>query len=718
MSIRFDKATSRLILNTKHTQYIIKILHNKYPVHLYYGKKLKNNDIDFVNHLSYFTPYRDIENEAVSLNNESLEYPYYGYDEYRTTSVRIKNSNGNSVTHFTYRKHRVFKGRYVIESLPCAEPENGTQTLEIELFDEISSCTLKLYYTVFEDSDVITRYSVIENIGTNSVEIEKMMSLSLDFPEAEYDTITLCSKVQIEERNVVRTPVTYGNHSIFSRRGASSHYFNPFTAVVGRNTTEEKGIAYGFNLVYSGNFLSEIEKTANLPVRYQTGIGSDNFSWHLCPGEMFETPEAVMTFTEKGIGQMSRNMHSFIRKHILPEERISPRPVVLNSWEAVLFDINEELLINFTDESRKYGIDMLVMDDGWFGKRYSDNAGLGDWYENREKFPCGLKAFVDKVKAKGIKFGIWIEPEMVNPDSDLYRAHPDWILGVPGIEPSRSREQYVLDMSNPDVIDYLKNIFEKTLGDVPIDYIKWDMNRNMSEVGSFYLPAERQGEVAHRYIIGVYSLLKWFRERFKDIMIETCSGGGGRYDLGMMKYGEQIWTSDHTWPDRRIRIQAGSMIAYPASTMSCHVSNPGEETEEMDFRFKVAICGMLGYEFNILNIPDNIKEQIPKQIEIYRKCENLIKYGDFYKLYDPFKTDISAYYYVNTDSTEILLTFLQQDTEKPLKEYTLKIKRAKKSAVYKDILSGATYYGDELIKGIKVKSDNKRSGKLFHFKMV
>jgi len=715
MSIKFDRQKNQFIIRTKNTLYITELVSGKYPCHVYYGKKDRQEHKYGVG-LHSFSPYvHEDDGRIVSLDEAFLETPYFGSGDFRATALRIKNKDGNSVTRFVYKKHKIFKGRKAITRLPYAEDDN-VQTLELILEDNVTECVLHLYFTVFEDYDVISRYAMLENKGDAKVEIEKFMSLSLDIPGREWDMISLHG-AHCWERNTCRTPVRMGNQSVFSRRGASSHQFNPFIAVAAHKATEDTGAAYGFNFVYSGNFLSEVEQGQDEHTRIQVGIGSENFGWILEKGEVFETPEAVMTFSDKGIGQMSRNFHKFTRSCILPKDTEEHRPVVLNSWEACYFNIDENVLVDFAKESKKYGIDMLVMDDGWFGKRVNDSAGLGDWFENRDRFPDGLKAFAERVKAQGVKFGIWIEPEMVNPDSDLYRAHPEWSLRVPGRENSLSRRQLVLDMSNPEVVEYLKASFEKTFGDVPIDYIKWDMNRHLSEVGSDFLPPERQIEVPHRYMLGVYDLLRWFRERFPNLVIETCSGGGGRYDLGMMKYGNQIWTSDNTNPDMRTIIQYGSSMAYPASTMSCHVSHPGDSEKEMDYRWCVAVEGMLGYELNILHIDEKIKNMIPKQIAEYKSFEHLIKDGDFYRIVSPkCIPDFTSYYYVNEDNSEILLSFVQNGNMEKPKKAKLSVKRADKEAIYTDIRTGEEYTGEQLKKGIEIVSQSEKFARVWYFK--
>lgn len=712
MSISYNTETNQFILETANSVYITEIVHGKYPCHVYYGKK-DGAEHRFSRPLHSFSPYVEEDGGIFSLDEAFLETPYFGSGDFRATSLKIKNKYGNSVTKFFYKDYRIFPGRREITRLPFAESDE-CETLELTLTDDVTGCTLRLYFTVFAKYDVISRYATVENNGDAPVELQKFMSLSLDIPGREWDMISLHG-AHCWERNTCRTPIRMGSQSVFSRRGASSHQFNPFIAVCAHDATEANGETYGFNFVYSGNFLSEVEQGQDEHTRVAVGIGSENFGWLLSPGETFETPEAVVTYTTEGIGQMSRNFHKFVRGCILPEDKSPLRPVVLNSWEACYFNIDENVLVDFARESKKYGIDMLVMDDGWFGKRLSDNAGLGDWFENRDRFPDGLKAFAERVKAEGVSFGIWIEPEMVNPDSDLYRAHPEWTLRVPGRENSLSRRQLVLDMSNPDVVEYLKASFEKTFGDVPIDYIKWDMNRHLSEVGSDFLPPEKQIEVPHRYMLGVYDLLRWFRSRFPDLVIETCSGGGGRYDLGMMKYGHQIWTSDNTNPAFRTIVQYGSSLAYPASTMSCHVSHPGSSEKEMDFRWCVAIEGMLGYELNILHIDENIKSMIPKQIAEYREYEPLIKDGDFYRVVNPSKTpDFSAYYYVNDDNSKILLSFIQNGDMEDYRKAVVAVRRADPDAVYVDKRTGYEYTGAQLIRGIEMQSQKEKYARVWY----
>ena len=699
MSIFFSPSANQFILNTKKTTYAFDISKDRYLRHLYYGKKVNESHSPEDNDCYSFAPYLAAYGDHWSTDIFSQECSFFGSGDFRADALRLRGSDGTGVTEFIYDSYRIFEGRHSLDGLPEARADETTQTLEISLVDPITECRLYLYYTVFEKEDVISRYMVIENRGEKSVKIEKCMSLMLDLERSDLDMVSLYGS-HPHECNYQRVPLHHGTQSISSRRGGTSHQYNPFFALCSRKATEEKGDVYGFNFVYSGCFLNEVEVDQQNHTRVLVGLGSECFSYTIDSGERFCSPEAVMTYSNAGFGCMSRNFHSFIRSHILPPEALKPHPIVLNTWEACLFNIQEETLLQFADEATKIGFDMLVMDDGWFGKRNHDRAGLGDWFVNLEKFPKGLKPFVEEIKAKGIQFGIWVEPEMINPDSDLYRAHPEWCLNVPGREPKLSRNQLVLDMSNPEVIAYLKECFSKTFKDVPIDYFKWDMNRHLSDVGSSYWPADRQDEVRFRYTKGVYSLLQWFREQYPDAVIETCSGGGGRYDLGMMCYGIQIWTSDNTNPYDRTMIQSSALIAYPATTMSCHVSNPKDSIKSLDYRYKVALGGMLGYELHILRMSDEIKTEMKKQILQYRELERLMRLGAYYNLASPVDYPYSAYYYASETGDEFVLTMIEKADCKIGKTKLLKIRQAKSDAIYQDQLTGTKYTGECLRHGI------------------
>ncbi len=714
MSIRFLKNDKRFVINTKNTTYAFEIVFDRYLCHTYYGKRISKLPAAQMRMLS-FAPYAADLDEHKSLDFFAQECSYYGSGDFRPNALRLC-SDGTGVTDFVYRAHRTFKGRLQLDGLPAARADENTQTLEVTMVDEVSGCRLKLYYTVFAELDVISRYMVIENKGKKSIRIDKCMPMMLDIDRSDLDMISLYG-AHCHEVNFQRVPLHHGVQSVYSNRGASSHQYNPFIALCDHNATDERGEVYGFNLVYSGSFLDEVDVDQLGRTRVLMGLGSECFSYTLGAGESFCSPEAVITYSASGIGRMSRNFHKFVRTHIMPPVSVEPHPVVLNTWEACYFDIDEDKLVKFAKEAKKTGFDMLVMDDGWFGKRNDDRAGLGDWFENRDKFPDGLASFVKKIQAEGVKFGIWVEPEMVNPDSDLYRAHPEWALRVEGREPLRSRHQLVLDMSNDAVVEYLIALFDKTFDGIDIDYFKWDMNRHMSNVGSSVLPEDKQGEVFFRYMKGTYRLLDWFSKRFPNAVIETCSGGGGRYDLGMMQYGIQIWTSDNTNPYDRTRIQASAMLAYPAATMSCHVSNPHGDLRSLDYRYKVAVGGMLGYELNILEMSDDIKRDIAAQIAEYKTFEHVMRLGNYYNLAFPTKYAYSAYYYATDDASEIVLTVIEKAGCPKGTTKRLKIKAALAGAEYTDLRTGKVYSGDALRAGLCVElCGEKDSAQLYYFK--
>lgn len=746
--IKYDKTARTFLILTKNTAYTMGLINDKYLVHYFYGAK-HNKNFNLIYQYRSFSPYPEETGTSYSPDTAPSELPFFGSGDFRIDALRIRNRNGDRCTLFTYKKHKIFSGRKNIENsfgkLPFAVPDEKTETLCITMEDSVSECTLDLYYTVFFDCDVISRYYTVTYNGNDSVKIEKSMSLSLDIPEGKpLEWITLNGSYGNERYFIQRRPIGLGIQGISSNRGASSSQHNPFLAVCEKKASERKGEVYGFNFVYSGSFLDQIELDQTRTTRVQMGLGQDTFGMLLKKGESFSCPEAVMTYTNKGTGQMSRNFHDFIRKHILPENTLTEkRPVVLNTWEASFFDIDQTKLLSFADAAKNTGIDMLVMDDGWFGTRNNDSSGLGDWVENKDKFPDGLGKFIKSVKNKGVKFGIWVEPEMVNPDSELYRTHPEWCCTAKGRTANLSRNQLVLDMSNPQVLEYLKKTFSNTLKDTGIDYIKWDMNRNLSEVASNALPPERQDETWFRYMTGVYELFEWFLNTFPGLLIESCSGGGGRYDMGIMKYSGQIWTSDCTHPAGRIGIQSGTVIAYPPCVMSCHVSNAENLTSDekfLDFAYKTALNGVLGYELHLPNMSDNIKKIISDQVKEYHTYyEEIIKNGDFYKLSDPIanlfhpyrpenyyrlcdktgKAMIYAYYFISKDRSQLLATFLQSEADKESRTFLLKLSAANKNYNYKDRLTGIIYTGDELKKGIKIETSTEpHNAKIFDLRKI
>ena len=728
MYIRFDESSSRFILETATCAYVMQLESGKYLTHLYYGdKKGADGPYDRPEYLSFSPYYVEENNGRYRVDTAMAEFPQFGSGDMRGSAIKIRNKNGDSVTLFKYKEYRIFDGRADIPGLPFASASDKCETLEVTLYDEVSSAELKLYYTVYPDEDVISRYFTVKNCGEEKIKLERAMSIALDIPFRSMDVISFPGR-HCQERITQRAHADYGTFVMESRRGATSHQMNNSFLVVDREATETEGTALAFSYVYSGSFMNTVEVDQGNVTRILVGMHPDCFEWNLESGEAFSSPEAVMTLSSTGIGKASRNFHKFINRYILRPCPLGNRPIVLNSWEGNFFDIDEEIMVGYAVEAKKCGIDMLVMDDGWFGKRYHDRAGLGDWQANPERFKNGLPAFVKRIKDIGINFGIWIEPEMVNPDSDLYRAHPEWLLCAPGRQYTLSRHQALLDFANPEVVEYLKKTFAETFDGVDIDYIKWDFNRHLSEVSSAYLPADRRGETYHRFMLGVYDLYQWFCDTFPHVMIENCSGGGGRYDLGMMKYSSLIWTSDNTNPDDRIAIQYGSSFIYPQSVMSCHVSNhdnSAEDPHETDYRWKVAMQGMLGFEFNILNLSDEAKDIIKRQVEEYRKNYYNIYSGDLYRLISPYeghdnsrdniRDGKSAFYYVSENGNEVTVFFYQMKGEEP-KEYLLKIDVPADSMWYAPFNRNCPYRGQDLRYGLALRSSREdHYAEVFHF---
>ncbi len=719
MSIYLDRKRNVFTLRTAHTAYVMQIVCDRFPAHLYYGKNKSGlSELSYKERYINFCPgYEQFENHFLP-GSAFTEYSFHGQGDYRNTALKVRIPElGTSTTEFFYKSARKFKGVHKIPGMPQCREDDETETLELTLCDKLCGATLKLYYTVFPSCDVITRHAELINGKKYDIRIERIGSLQLDLPEGKYDYLGLGGGYW-RERDPYRLPVGEGEHSITSRRGASSHSRNPFFMVLDHSTTEQKGDAYGFNLVYSGSHRSTVMGDETTQTRIITSLGDEDFSWLLEKGESFCTPEAVMTYSPHGIGGVSRNMHDLAREHILPHDVTPTRSVILNSWEAFFFDINEDLMSDFARGAKDCGMDTVVMDDGWFGARVGDRAGLGDWHANPDRFKNGLPSFIRSIKSLGIRFGIWIEPEMVNHDSDLYRAHPDWVLAYPDRMRTDARHQYILDFANPEVVENIKAQLAETFDPEPPDYFKWDMNRNMTDAYSHALPPERQDEVPHRYMLGVYDLYSWLREHFPNAMLENCSGGGGRYDLGMMSFSHQIWTSDNTNPEDRINIQYASTLGYPAATMSCHVANHSDSAlnpRKLEFGYHVALGGALGYEFNVLRIPEEVRKSLREQIKEYRVYEPLILRGDLYRLLAP-SSGAYAYYFAAKDGSEMLLSYIQAKGDPKQTARRLRIAVADKNANYVCTQDGKTYTGEELRHGITVTACTEDEySRIWHF---
>lgn len=650
-------------LHTKHSTYQMKV-DRDFLIHTYYGPYVGDSDMSYLARCidRGFSGNPDgITDKGYSLDTQLLEYPSYGTGDFRNDCLRVAYADGSQVTDLKYVSHEIKEGKYGMEGLPAMyQGEENVQTLEVVLQDVYKKLEVILYYGVFENLDVITRACKIVNKGEDKVNLLRAYSMCLDFNNKDMDFVHFYGRHAME-RIMERTPLHHGIQSVGSRRGFSSHQHNPFVVLCAHDAGEDHGNCYGASFVYSGNFAAEAEVTQADCTRMTMGIHDAQFQFELQPQESFTAPEVMLSFSSEGLGTLSRNYHKAIRYHICRGKyKTARRPILINNWEATYFDFNTEKLLDIAREAKKLGIEMLVMDDGWFGKREDDVSGLGDWFVNEKKLGGKLKDLVDGVNEIGLKFGIWFEPEMISEDSDLYRAHPDWALKIPGRAPTRGRQQLVLDFSREDVRTYIFDRMCEILESSDIEYVKWDANRHLTDVWSALLPAERQGEVFHRFILGLYDFLEKITQRFPNVLFEGCSGGGGRFDAGMMYYHPQIWCSDDTDAVERLEIQYGTSFAYPVSTMGAHVSVcPNHQTGRsvsMKTRGVVAMSGTFGYELDITKLSEEDKQTVKEQIEAFKKYYDLIQNGDYYRLTDDGrKSPFVAWEFVSADKKEALL---------------------------------------------------------------
>lgn len=664
MPIIFHKELKEFHLYNKEISYIIHILPNGHVGNLYFGKKI--DPYKTYNHL-FEGIYRPLAayvyegDNKFSLQNTRQEYPTFGLSDFRKGAFLIKQENGSEISDFKYESHKIIEGKLKLKGLPQTYVENkeDATTLEITLLDEVIKSKLKLYFTIFEDRAVITRSASFLNLSNKTINIEKAMSFNLDLPDSNYNMIQL-NGAWGRERHVYDRSIKEGTQGFYSLKGASSAEFNPFLALRRPNTDEFSGEVIGFSLVYSGNFMAEIDVDTYNQTRIMMGIHPERFSWPLNLNEEFYTPEVVIVYSDKGLNYMSQVYHSLYRECLMRGKwKNSVRPILLNSWEALSFSIDEEKIKELATNASKLGVELFVLDDGWFGKRNNDNAGLGDWTVNKEKFPNGLNEIIEYINKLGMDFGIWIEPEMVNKDSELYRFHPDWIIHDPNRKPSHTRNQYTLDFSRDEVVDHIYNQIEKLLSDYNISYVKWDMNRYITECYSKDKGANLQGTVYHKYILNVYKLYDKLTTRFPNILFESCSSGGARFDPGMLYYAPQTWTSDNTDAMERIKIQYGSSLVYPLISMGSHVSeSPNQQVfreTALETRANVAYFGNLGYELDVNKLSDVEKEEIKKQIQFYKENREVFQFGEFYRIKNPYNNNISAWMVKSNDEKTIIL---------------------------------------------------------------
>lgn len=668
MSVQYFEKERVFKLDTPNTSYLIGLIDEENFVgHIYYGKKIESHELTYLlrTEEAPFVPSRNNRDRLSFLDSCPMEYPTHGLGDFREDAVSVRTTGGHTALQLSYEKHEICPGKPKLDGLPATFGDEKTcTTLKLHCVDRILKLRVILSYTAFEDVDVIARSVQVINEGAQEIYLTKVMSTCLDMDNRDFDLITLHGS-WARERHINRRRVALGMQGVSSLRGESSHQEHPFIALLSHNADDEHGEVYGMNLVYSGNFIAQTTLGQFDTLRAVMGIHPADFCWKLEPQACFQAPEAVMVYSSEGLGAMSRSFHDLFRSHLIRGEyKDKKRPILINNWEATYFNFNTEKLIAIAKQAAELGIEMLVMDDGWFGHRNDDNTSLGDWFVNEEKLPGGLKHLVDEVNRLGMKFGIWMEPEMISPDSDLYRAHPDWAIAVPGRTAGLCRNQYVLDLSRQEIVDYVYGRISAILNSANIEYVKWDMNRQLADMGSLELSADRQGELFHRYMLGVYQLQERMITEFPHLLLENCSGGGARFDAGMLYYSPQIWCSDDTDAIERLEIQEGTALVYPLSAMGAHVSDCPNHTvgrvTPFETRGYVALAGTFGYELDVTKIPEEDRRMIPDQVKMYHAYNDLVRTGDYYRIASYSENHkYDCYMVVSKDKKEALVTFIQ-----------------------------------------------------------
>lgn len=690
--ITFNKEFKTFRIDTPNSTYCITISEKGYLAHSYYGSKIGNDNISYLTRqMEYGFSSSEVFREKHSLLDFlPQELPTDGVGDFRESALSIYNNNGNNGVELKYKDYKISEGTQTIPGLPAVFDRNSkSQVLEIITTDEVLGIEVSLMYTVFEELDAVIRYTKITNTkGKNPVYIKKALSASFDMDDNNYDMITLHGS-WARERHIDRHPIHMGKQGVVSMRGETSHQEHPFIALLENKADENTGSVYGLNFIYSGNFVADVQKSQFNSLRIVMGINPENFSWKLNPGETFYTPQAVLVYSNQGINKMSQTFHDLYRNHLIRSEyRLKERPVLINNWEATYFNFDTEKLLSIAKEASKNKIEMLVMDDGWFGHRSSDDSSLGDWIVNENKLKGGLKYLVSEVNKLGLKFGIWFEPEMISPDSDLYRTHPDWAIQIPEREPGMSRQQLVLDITRKEVEEYAYEAVAKILRSANIEYVKWDMNRQLADIGSINLPSDQMGEFYHRYVLALYRMQEKLITEFPNLLLENCSGGGARFDPGMFFYSPQIWCSDDTDAIERLSIQEGTSIVYPLSTMGAHVSvcpnHACGRVTPFKTRGYVALSGTFGYELDITKLSDEERNQIPHQIELYKRYGDLIRTGDYYRIASYSQNnEYDCWMSAAKDKSKAIVTFIQVMNHPNYKTRFIKINGLDDNTLYK-----------------------------------
>lgn len=707
MAIIVDEKTGLFQLITDNTEYQMKA--DKYGVlkHLWYGEKTGCD-------MEYLQSYPDVgfsgniydagNDRTYSLDTLPLEYACDGVGDYRVTGAAAVHSDGSCALDLRYKSYRISKGKYSIKGLPAVYADvSESETLEIVLKDKYSDIEVTLRYGVLPKLDIITRCASVANNTNEPVILTKAASLCLDIPHGEWEWVHFHGRHAME-RLTERMPLCHGIQESSSKRGTSSHHQNPTVLLCSPDCTETSGSCIGAALMYSGSFQTKIQLDQMEQVRLVMGINPELFRWELKPSEVFDTPEVIMSYSSNGMEKLSHNFHKVIREHVCRGKyKLAERPVLINNWEATYFDFNEEKILKIAEQAASLGVDMLVLDDGWFGKRDDDCSGLGDWFVSEEKLNGGLGKLAEKIKSLGMKFGLWFEPEMVSEDSDLYRSHPDWAIKIPSRDPVRSRYQLVLDMINPEVRDYLFGAISDILKNADISYIKWDMNRSICDWYTPCLSAENQGEMPHRYVLGLYELLERLTTAFPDVLFEGCSGGGGRFDAGMLYYCPQIWCSDDTDAFERTKIQYGTSFFYPVSAIGSHVSAvPNHQTGRItpiETRAVTAMAGSFGYELDLNTLSHDEKQEVKEQIVRFKKDGPLIHNGLYYRLSDSLNDKYAMWGFVSEDKKEVLVHGVIFRTEPNRTQYLAKLRGLLPDTNYRLAENGEVYKGSALMNG-------------------
>ena len=688
-----------LHLRNDRISYIMAVLPGQMLGHLYFGPRLEKLNVqNILGHLGLSEA--DFSCQECALDRLPQEYPAFGLGDYREGALRLENPDGSTTADLRFLSAQQEEGKPGLPGLPATFGQDG-KTLRVRLRDPATALETELLYTIFDACDAILRSARITNGGEAPLRVTGAMSLCLDLPDSGWDLITL-NGAWARERSMYRRALMPGDQGVASRRGASSQQQSPFLALCRPDTSEAAGEALGAALIYSGNFSARVSVHQYGTARLLLGINDTDFSWRLKPGESFQTPEAALVYSREGMGGMSRQFHRLWENHLLPPRWVhAHRPVLLNSWEAAYFDFDEEKLVSIAACAARAGVELFVMDDGWFGRRNDDTSSLGDWQVNLQKLPGGLTRLGQRVRALGLQFGLWMEPEMVSPDSDLYRAHPEWSLHIPGREPITSRHQLILDLGRQDVQDFVFASVSRALRESGASYLKWDMNRNFTNIGSAVLPPEQQKEVPHRYILGLYAVLDRLVKAFPQVLIEGCAAGGGRFDAGILYYAPQFWCSDNTDALSRLKIQWGTSLVFPPSTMGSHVSAvPNHQTGRvtpLDSRFAVALGGCFGYELDPRKLTDAEQQALQGQIAYAKATEDTRLHGGLYRLLSPFAGNDTAYLSVSPDQCQAVFTLVRAQAQANVFPALIRLQGLNPRLRYRVRETGACYGGDELM---------------------